>query len=181
MPSMATFVCHQSLLHFHKGSHTLILNSCPSRSLSFSKQFICPLNPSFISQRSVAHRIPSRATGSNPERFQVFSVARAETVELEERDSSDGFWSSLPQTCMASVAEAVSSMHKPAMVALLFCLLVTQTPELAFAASGGRVGGSSFPKGNSQLHSDYIFSFLNFVSSTIPGEEDQVGWIVIAS
>lgn len=49
-----------------------------------------------------------------------------------------------------SVLEAASSVQKPAMVALLFCLLVSQGPEMAFAASGGRVGGNSFRSGQTR-------------------------------
>lgn len=68
-------------------------------------------------------------------------------LDVAKTGLNDGLWNGLGQTVVDSVAEALLSARKPALVALLFCLLVTQSPDLAVAASGGRVGGSSFPKG----------------------------------
>jgi hypothetical protein len=75
--------------------------------------------------------------------LQVVAARVGGSVEGEgERDHGVGF--GVVKSVAKSVLEAVCSVQKPAMVALLFCLLVSQGPEMAAAASGGRVGGSSF-------------------------------------
>lgn len=75
-------------------------------------------------------------------------AARGEGSVEGERDHGVGF--GVVKSVAKSVLEAVCSVQKPAMVALLFCLLVSQGPEMAAAASGGRVGGSSFRSGQTR-------------------------------
>ena len=88
--------------------------------------------------------------------IEILSLAEKGGLDVAKTGLNDGLWNGLGQTVVDSVAEALLSARKPALVALLFCLLVTQSPDLAVAASGGRVGGSSFPKGK--------FSRLKYLS-----------------
>ncbi|KAG0556968.1 hypothetical protein M758_11G088600 [Ceratodon purpureus] len=80
--------------------------------------------------------------------LQVVAVKEGGRSEVEEERDGVGFGA--VKGVANAVLEAVSAVQKPAMVALLFCLLVSQGPEMAVAASGGRVGGNSFRSGQTR-------------------------------
>lgn len=76
--------------------------------------------------------------------LQVVAVKEEGRLE-EEVERRDGVGFGVVKGVANAVLEAVCAVQKPAMVALLFCLLVSMNgPEMAVAASGGRVGGNSF-------------------------------------
>ena len=83
----------------------------------------------------------SRAGQIQGKELQVVAV-RSEEEKAAGGGDAVGF--GVVKGVAKSVMEAVCAVQKPAMVALLFCLLVSQGPEMAVAASGGRVGGNSF-------------------------------------
>lgn len=137
---MAALVCHGMLLHLHKtrssrvGSPQWKRNSKP----------LGGSNLGFHGFGSLVHgRSFLRIGQIQGKELQVVAM-RAEEEEEKEMAMMDAVGFGLVKGVVQSVLEAVCSVQKPAMVALLFCLLVSQGPEMAVAASGGRVGGSSF-------------------------------------
>lgn len=88
-------------------------------------------------------RITSSRVGQIQGKGLQAVAARDEGGSEEEREK-DAVGFGVVKGAANSILEAVCSVQKPAMVALLFCMLVSQDPEMAVAASGGRVGGNSF-------------------------------------
>lgn len=129
---MAALVCHGMSLHLHR---TRISGVCSPQSKRTSN-FWGVSNLGF-------HGFGSSVQQKRICRKLQVVVTRAAAEGEDEKMSKVALMDSVKGVAK-SVLEAASSVQKPAMVALLFCLLVSQGPEMAFAASGGRVGGNSF-------------------------------------
>lgn len=138
---MAALVCHGMLLHLHK-TRTSRVGSPQSKRKS---KPLGGSNLGFHGFGSLVHgRCFLRIGPIQGKELQVVAMRAEEEEEKKEMAMMDAVGFGLVKGVVKSVLEAVCSVQKPAMVALLFCLLVSQGPEMAVAASGVRVGGSSF-------------------------------------
>lgn len=151
---MAAFVCH-GMLHLHRTRSSLSLpqsqrNSKTLTGLGGSHLGFHDGSPrlgSSLHGRCFLRITSSRVGQIQGKGLQVVAMRAEEEEDEEEEEKSsvmDAVGFGFVKGLAKSVLETVCSVQKPAMVALLFCLLVSHGPEMAVAASGGRVGGNSF-------------------------------------
>jgi hypothetical protein len=70
------------------------------------------------------------------------TAVQEEEEEKEQEENFLGTWvKAMTRTVAEAVVESGKAWQKPAMVAMMMGLLLTQSPDMANAAGGGRVGG----------------------------------------
>lgn len=70
------------------------------------------------------------------------------------RPNTDGFFDPL-EILTNTILKAIQALKKPAVIAVMLGVLLTYDPNLAFAASGGRMGGRSFSSHSSSSSRSY--------------------------
>jgi hypothetical protein len=86
-----------------------------------------------------------RSAGGDDDGDREKASLTAVQEEEEEKEQEENFLGTWVKTMTRTVAEVVvesgKAWQKPAMVAMMMGLLLTQSPDMANAAGGGRVGG----------------------------------------